>query len=528
MTLLTLDRVACAAPDGSLLFHDLTLSLDRRRVGLVGRNGSGKTTLLRTIAGELPLAAGSVVVSGRLAMLRQLPDDPNASLAEALGLQAALARLRRIEAGAPLPHDWDEADWTLPARLESAAGRAGLVFDPRRRLGTLSGGERTRLMLARLLLDEPEVLLMDEPTNNLDADGRAAVTRLLAEWKGGAIVASHDRGLLSGMDAIVELTGSGVHTVGGGWDVFVQRREDERQRAATTLETSEARLRQARREAQAEREKQERRAGRGRRIAQSGSAPKILLGAQKRRAEATTGRRYRLGEDLVAQAADAFAQARDRVDVLDPVRVTLPPCGLPAGHTVLRADGLTCEHGGRRLFGPLDLAITGPRRIAVGGANGTGKSTLLRIVAGLQEPSSGQVRQRTHRIALLDQDLALLPRTTALDAMRALNPGMSEHEAHAALAAFGFRNRWAGREVVGLSGGERVRLALAGLFSGAEPPWLLILDEPTNHLDFATVELLESALSGYDGAVLCVSHDPAFLAAIGIEATIVLGAQERD
>jgi len=105
---------------------------------------------------------------------------------------------------------------------------------------------------------------------------------------------------------------------------------------------------------------------------------------------------------------------------------------------------------------------------------------------------------------------------------------MSEHEAHAALAAFGFRNRWAGREVVGLSGGERVRLALAGLFSGAEPPWLLILDEPTNHLDFATVELLESALSGYDGAVLCVSHDPAFLAAIGIEATIVLGAQERD
>ncbi|PEQ14203.1 hypothetical protein B2G71_00925 [Novosphingobium sp. PC22D] len=525
MTLLTLDRVACAAPDGTLLFSDLTVSLGRERLGLVGRNGSGKSTLLRAIAGEHPLAAGSIAGNARIAMLRQLPRARDATVADALGVAEDLARLDRIEAGAPRDDDLDRADWTLASRLDAASASAGLAaIDPARPLATLSGGERTRMMLAGMLLEDPEVLLLDEPTNNLDAAGREAVAALLAGWNGAAVVASHDRALLSDMDAIVELTRVGVHRVGGGWEAFAERREAERERAARALDRGEQALARARREKQRETEKQAHREAKGRRVAASRSEPKILLGARKRRAEATAGRIETKGGESVARAEEDLADARGRVEVLDPIRIALPPSGLSANRVLVEARAITCERGARRLFGPIDVTVRGPARIAIAGPNGSGKTSLVRILVGEEAPTSGDVRREPGRIALLDQELALLGSGgTVLESLRRLAPELDANQARAALAAYGFRNAWAEREVASLSGGERVRLALAGLFSRAEPPQLLVLDEPSNHLDVAALEMLEAALRGYDGAIVCVSHDAGFIASLAPTETIVLG-----
>src|SRR5690606_29461669 len=168
--------------------------------------------------------------------------------------------------------------------------------------------------------------------------------------------------------------------------------------------------------------------------------------------------------------------------------------------------------------GPLSLEITGPERIAVIGPNGSGKTTLLRLAMGELEPDAGEALRAEGAIAMLDQRGALLdPEASLLDAMMQRHPGMTDHQARAALARFAFRNREAERIAGTLSGGERLRAALALVFGGPQVPQLLVLDEPTNHLDVEAVEELECALAGFDGALLVVSHDPAFLDAIGIE-----------
>jgi len=523
--LLTLDQIAAARPDGTALFSDLTLAVGHERIGLVGRNGCGKSTLLALIIGERPPKAGHIHRAGRIAMLRQTPVHV-ASMAEALGVAPALACLDRLDAGTGTAQDAAEADWTLRERLVQAlddVGLPSLALD--RTPESLSGGERVRLALAAMLLEQPDLLLLDEPTNNLDEDGRAAVADLLARWPGGALVASHDRALLEGMDRIVQLSPVGVLSVSGGWSAFVAQRDAQRMQAEEALDRSRRDLAQRERDVQRQSEKKARRDKAGRATAAKGGLPRILLGARARQAEESGARDRHIARRQTAEAEGAVADARRRVEVLTPLVIDLPPTGLPANRTLLRLDAVTLERGGRRLFGPLSLTVTGPRRLAVDGRNGSGKSSLLALMAGTLAPTSGVVERVAGAIALLDQSVSLLPPDRDLVAiMRMRHSGMTVEMAHAALARFAFRNRDALKPAGVLSGGERLRAGLAMVMAGPRPPQLLILDEPTNHLDLDAIAVLEEALRGYDGALIVVSHDALFLERIGVEDRIRLGA----
>ena len=520
---ITLDSLSAATPERQPLFSNLTLSVGAERVGFVGRNGSGKSTLLRIIAGDAEPAAGTVVRSGSVGVLLQEWDE-SLNLAQALGVAAPLAVIARVLSGAGTAEDFATADWTLEGRVEAALAEVGLVgFALDREIGTLSGGERTRAGIARLMIEAPDFLVLDEPTNNLDAAGRAAIHALVRDWRGGVLLASHDRALLEAMDRIVELTPIGVRTVGGGWTAFAALREAERAQAATEQERAHAGLREAKRALQRQREAKDRRDRAGRDFAAKGSEPKILLGARASRAENSGGKLRRVGERLLGEAAERAEDARAQIEVLTPLTITLPPSGLPSGAEVLSLDGVTVIAGGRTL-GPWTLDVRGPERIAVAGANGAGKTTLLKIAAGRQPPHGGAVRRVEGKIAMLDQHVALLDRGASILAnFQRLNVALTEQEAFAACARFAFRNRDAQRTVGTLSGGERLRAGLACVLAGAHPPWLLILDEPTNHLDIESVEVLEKALRAYDGALLVVSHDPTFLDAVGIERTFSVG-----
>jgi len=520
---LTLDRLSAATPDGTPLFFDLTLSLSAECVGLVGRNGSGKSTLLSIINGARAPSGGTVQRAGRFAVLAQVQDETQ-TLAEALGTAEALARLRRLESGEGAPDDADLADWTLESRIAEALAQVRLpVADLARRVATLSGGERTRLALAAMLIGEPDVLLLDEPTNNLDADGRAAISELLAGWRGGVLVASHDRDLLEHADRIVELSPTGCTVFGGGWSAFAAARDAMRERVQTELAQAERAVKQTVRAVQAQAERQARRDKGGRADATKGGAPKILLGAQKRRAEATAGRGNLLAERLTGAAADELAQARQRVDIVTPLHIDLPRTNLPANRTLLRFEEVVLERGDRRLFGPLNFDVTGPERLVVRGPNGSGKSSLLHLAMGDLLPTRGRVSRAEGALVLLDQHGALLdPALDLVANMQARHPGMTQGAAHDLLARFAFCNRDARRPVASLSGGERLRAGLAMLTGGSMPPQMLLLDEPTNHLDIAAIELLERALAGFDGALMTVSHDPRFVDAVGCEREIVL------
>ena len=523
---ITVSNLAWSTPDGRPLFSHLDLSFGAERAGLVGRNGVGKTTLLRLISGELAPAGGSLSVQGRLAVLRQAVQvGAEETLADLFGVTADLAVLRRAEAGEATAADLAAADWTLEIRMAEALARLGLEAEPQTRLTTLSGGQRTRAGLAALVFAEPDVLILDEPTNNLDAEGRAAVAELLAGWRAGAIVVSHDRDLLETMDAIVELTSLGATRYGGGWSAYRARKALELAAAQGGLADAEKRLADLARTAQATAERKSRKDGAGRRKAARGDAPKILLGMMKERAENTGAEQARLVERRREQAQVQAASAREQIEVLQPMSVSLPPTGLSAGREVLKVERVTAGyHPDRPVLRDVSMAITGPERVAVTGPNGGGKTTLLAVISGALEPWSGEARVFT-RYAMLDQRVSVLdPAASIRDNFRRLNPAAGENACRAALARFMFRAD-AALQIVGLlSGGQLLRAGLACVLGAADPPPLLILDEPTNHLDLDSIEAVEAGLRAYDGALLVVSHDAAFLEAIGITRRVGLGA----
>lgn len=520
---LVLDSISLASPDGHQLFDGLTLAFARERTGLVGRNGCGKSTLLRLIAGDIEPASGSLQRIGSIGMLAQLADERQ-TVAEALDVAAELARLQRLACGEGSLDDASEADWTLEDRLHTALIETGLASLPLdRAVASLSGGERTRVALARLVVEAPDLLLLDEPTNNLDTDGRRAVAQLLERWQGGVIVASHDRALLERVDRIVELTPVGVNVFGGSWSGFAAARDAALARAEANLDRASDALRNTERALQKAQEKKARRDRAGRAYGASGSQAKILLGANRQQAEESGARESRLADRLIGDRTEALESARAQVEILTPLKIELPPTNLPAGRALIAFRDVAMGFGDRRLFGPLSFEVRGPERIAIRGPNGSGKTTLFRLITGELTPSSGNIDRLTTRIAALDQHVGLLdPGTSILANLRRLNPELTVNEAHAALARFAFRNRAALQISGTLSGGERLRAGMACVFARPEPPLLLLLDEPTNHLDLASIEGLEKALREFDGALIVVSHDRTFLQAIGIEREIAL------
>jgi ATPase subunit of ABC transporter with duplicated ATPase domains len=521
---ITLSSLTCALPDGRVLFSNLNFSFNQERTGIAGRNGIGKTTLLRLISGDQAPTAGKVTANGSVGVLRQLQAPPEGmTLADLFGVRARLARLRKAEAGEASEADFAEADWTLEARLAESLGRAGLEADPATPLAALSGGQRTRAALAALIFQAPDFLLLDEPTNNLDREGRDLVARLLAGWRGGALVVSHDRDLLEQMDAIVELTALGAARYGGGWSAFEARKALELDAARRDLAEAEREMDLTREKVQVAAERKARKDGAGKRKAARGGAPRILLGAMKRRAEASSGDLQNLTERQIAEAEAGASAAREKIEVLEKMAVRLASCGLSPGRRVLWLDGVSAGYApGEAVVQDVSIEVRGAERIALAGANGSGKSTLLKVITGALVPFSGEARLLVPFV-MLDQEVSLLhPEDTILGNFRRLNPQADENACRAALARFRFRAEAALQAVSTLSGGERLRAGLACVLGGAAPPQLLILDEPTNHLDIASLEAVEAALLAYDGALLMVSHDAAFLERVGITRQIEL------
>lgn len=523
--LLTLQDVSCVTADGRTLSETVNFSIAAGRIGLVGRNGVGKSTLLRIMSGALLPTSGNVTVNGSIGVLRQnIGGDAIETLADLFDARADFDILARVEQGLAGDSDLNEADWLLPQRFTDALQRLGLAdMAPDTALSALSGGQQTRAALAALIFHKPDLILLDEPTNNLDRAGRTAVVELLTAWRGAAVVISHDRELLRTMDAIAELSPEGLRFYGGNWDFYHGKKAEERETAARDLATARREVKQVERKAQAAAERQARSDARGRKSRADAGMSKLLLDAREDRAQQSKGRGDALAERQSSQAGERLQAAEAKVERVKPMHFDVVGAAPPSGRVMLEMQNVS---GGPRMDCPvirnLSLKIVGAERVVVAGPNGAGKTSLLRLMTGELQPVNGTV-MRPARLAMFDQQMSLMDRgQTLYENYRRLNPGSNDNDAHAALARFSFRGEGASRLAGSLSGGELLRAALACILGGTELPELLILDEPTNHLDLDSIEALETALNAYEGALIVVSHDQAFLNAIEVARVIEL------
>jgi ATP-binding cassette subfamily F protein 3 len=488
-----------------VLFDKLDLAIDRgERVGLIGDNGSGKSTLFKVILGQMMIDSGGVGIAkgSRIGHLAQDPvfDPANTVIDEA---ELAFAKLHQLSHEMrDLEHEMahlagDELERILAKyqdvqhEFELAGGYAwrhrleatlhGVGLEPgtwEQNVGTLSGGQRSRLALAKLLTGENDLLLLDEPTNHLDLVAIAWLEEYLATFSGAVLIVSHDRYLLDRLATrIVWLTQSKIKSYPGNYSAFVAQRE-----------LQELTQQRAYEEQQADIEKQ---------------AEFIRRFGAGQRAREAKGREKRLDRLL---KSDAMIQ---QVATTKKIRVAIST-DQRAGDRVLSVKELSKAYESRPLWKDIALEVRRGDRLGIIGPNGSGKTTLLEVLLGRREADEGEIRWGANlNIGYYDQRLGEFdPENTVAEEVkqdREISPG----ELRAVLALMLFRGEDIEKPIRLLSGGERARVAMAQLL--VDRPNVLVLDEPTNHLDIQSCEALEKALTDFAGTILCVSHDRYFL-----------------
>lgn len=519
-TSISLSDLTFTWPDGTPVFDGLDAVLGPGHLGLVGSNGAGKSTLLRLIDGELRPARGSITLPGRLGYLRQdLGLAAGQRVDEVLGIAGIRLALHRIESGDGAEADFEivGSRWDVEESAVALLGRLGLryvadgVAQLDRRLDTLSGGETVLLGLVAELLREPDVLLLDEPTNNLDHAARQRLYAVIDEFPGTALIVSHDRDLLNRMGTIAELREGEIRLFGGDFDSYSATIEAEQQSARAAIRDARSDVRKQSRELVDARTKIDRRRRYGQKMYEQKREPKIVMGNRKRQAEVSAGKLRGNHIAKVEQAQDSLTQAQERLRDDREIRVELPGTRLYPGQEVIDLREV------RLAKGPVvTLRVSGPERIALTGRNGVGKTTLLRRIA--VAPPKVPWRMLPQRLDVFDE------RRTVFENVSAATPHAEAEQVRAQLARFLFRGADADVPAGALSGGERLRAALAMLLLADPAPRLLLLDEPTNNLDLPSLTHLTEALSGFAGALIVVSHDPRFLEDIGCTRRVELTA----
>ena len=450
---------------GRVVLADASVSItDTMKVGVVGRNGAGKSTLCRILVGEEEADGGELrrSTSLRLGYLRQ--HDPF------LPGETALQFLLR-DSGQP---EWRCGE--VAARFEVKGERLAAPLD------SLSGGWRTRVKLAALLLHEPNLLVLDEPTNFLDLRTQLLLQGFLAGFRGAALVVSHDRGFLRAVcDHTLEVSRGGLILEPGDIDAWMERASERRLHAERVNAAVEAKRRQLQR----------------------------FIDSNRANASTATQAKSKAKQMARLEGIEITGDERRAV-------IRVPEIGEPRRGPALRCDDLAIGYGDRRVADDIRVEVEHGQRVAVVGDNGEGKTTFLRTVAGSLPPLAGAARWgHGCRTGLYAQHVySSLPgeRTVIQHLHHAAADGLKTQDLLDIAGAFLFSGDDVEKPISVLSGGERARLALAGLLVGGHN--VLILDEPGNHLDVETLESLAAALRTYRGTVLFTSHDRAFVAAI--------------
>lgn len=525
-----LQNLSYTHPNKDVLFSNISLTVNNHeKVALIGNNGSGKSTLLKLIAGERQPDNGLRSVAAALCYIPQVFGQYNPlTVAQALKIDRKRKALKEILSGHVTEENYAllDDDWTIEDRCNEALQYWQLAgIDLSQKMATLSGGEKTKVFLAGISIHQPELILMDEPSNHLDSWGRQQLYDFIQFTKSTLILVSHDRKMLNLLDTVCELSKNGIRVYGGNYNFYREQKQVEAQALSQDIQSKEKALRKAKVKERETVERQQKLDSRGKEKQQKAGVAKIMMNTLRNNAENSTSKLKTAHAEKIGGLSEDLQELRSSLPGLDKMKFGFNHSALHKGKVLVTATGINFTYNNQPLWkNSLNFQIRSGERIALKGKNGSGKTTLIKILLNDLEPQTGTMYRADNTSVYIDQDYSLLDnhRSVYEEAGKFNASALQEHEIKIRLTRFLFTKEDWDKPCAALSGGERMRLLLCCLTLNRNAPDLIVLDEPTNNLDIQNVEILTTAINEYRGTLLVVSHDETFLEQVNIERTIKL------
>lgn len=528
--MLILQHISYTHPNRDLLFSDVNLTINNQeKIALIGNNGIGKSTLLKIIARELQPSGGQLNIEAEPYSVRQnFAQFNHLTIAQALQIEDKLNALKEIMNGNTSEENFNllNDDWTVEDRCNETLNCWKLNdLDLSQKVEALSGGQKTKVFLAGISIHQPEFILLDEPSNHLDTEGRHLLYDFVQSTKSTLIVISHDRKLLNLLDTVCELSKNGIKVYGGNYNFYATQKQIENNALNQDIQSKEKALRKAREKERETIERQQKLDSRGKGKQEKAGVAKIMMNTLRNNAENSTSKLKSVHAEKIGGISQGLRELRSSLPDIDKMKFGFDNSALHKGKSLFTARNINFAYNTQQLWNEnKTLQIVSGERIALKGKNGSGKTTLIKIILGEIELQTGTIYRADNNAVYIDQDYSLLDNKLSVyeQAQRFNTSGLQEHEIKTRLDRFLFtKDSWE-KPCNALSGGEKMRLLLCCLTINSKSPDIIILDEPTNNLDIQNVEILTSAINEYLGTLIVVSHDEMFLEQVNIEREIEL------
>ena len=517
-------------PNQNSLFEHISFSVEKQeKVSITGNNGTGKSTLLQLIAGKLQPSEGSIVSGSVPYYIPQHTGFSGKTVAGLMHADKKLSALDAIMKGSVAQTDYDilADDWDIESKCIAALSYWQLEYvTPCMPVDNLSGGEKTKDFLAGLLLHQPDIILMDEPTNHIDMTGRELLYRYICQTKATMIIVSHDVALLNQLHTTYELNEQGIKRYGGNYSFYRAQKEIETNALNDSIHEEEKALRIARKQAQEIKQRQERRSARADQKKAQGGMPRIISNALGNAAENTAAKLKDKHAGIIISSQEKLTGLQQQKERLKKMKIDFDNTSLHSGKLLVEAKNINFAYPqGEVLWdAPLDFKLYSNDRIHLSGDNGSGKTTFVNLLTGILVPVSGEIKRISFSWIYLDQNYTQVDVDCTVEqlAEKYNTQHLQEHEVKIRLNRFMFSADSWGKNCRSLSGGEKMRLYLCCLMIANQNPDLIILDEPTNNLDISSMQILTQTIGNFHGSLLVISHDKYFVNEIGITGSLSL------
>ncbi|PTT43752.1 ABC transporter ATP-binding protein [Chryseobacterium sp. HMWF028] len=528
--MILLQNISFGFPGGNLLFNHINLTIQSQtKSALVRSNGMGKSTLLKIIAAEIQHLEGNVNIRGNIFYVPQMFGNYNhLTIAECLKIDQKLYALEKITSGEvdEIYFETLNDHWDIEERCQQALEHWGLDnFELNQKLEGLSGGQKTKVLLAGIQINHPDIIVLDEPTNHLDIDGRKLLYDLIDKTDATVVIVSHDRTLLNLVDTIFELSNQGIAAYGGNYDFYAEQKEVEEEALHNDIHSKERALKKAKEKERETLERKQKLDARGKGKQEKSGVARIMMNTLRNNAEKNTSKLKNVHMEKINGISGDLRDLRSSLKNSDQMKVNFNDSNLHSGKILVAAEHINFNYGKEKLWKEnLNLELRSGDRICIKGSNGSGKTTLIKLLFGNFELSEGKISRAEFNRIYIDQEYSLIDNDSTLyDFVQTFNDNaLQESEVKTLLSRFLFGKDTWDKKCGMLSGGERLRLLLCGLSVNNKAPDMIILDEPTNNLDLQNVEILTNSIKDYHGTLLVISHDEVFLEEIGVDRELIL------